>query len=82
MPREAASPASPGLLFALRLHPVAPGQRLQGEIEQVMSGERCRFVGGGELLAWLLAHVRADDPRPSQGSGETGPGPADRDATM
>lgn len=75
MPREATGPPPPGLLFALRLLPPSPGQALHGEIEQVVSGERCRFGGSAELLAWLQDHVRAEGDRPLQG-------PDDRDATM
>lgn len=42
-------------LYALRLGPPDAQHGLQGEIEHVVSGARCRFHHGAELLAWLAS---------------------------
>lgn len=69
MPGGATGSRAPALLFALRLEPASPQGTLQGEVEQVLSGERCRFDGACELLAWLGEHSRADRAVPPQAPG-------------
>lgn len=84
MPGEAVGSRAPELLFALRLEPASPQGALHGEVEHVLSGERCRFDGAGELLAWLGEHSRAGRAVAPQAPGRASDAvaaPAARDAT-
>lgn len=59
-----------GGLYALRLAPGAATTGLQGEIEHVVTGERCRFQSSAELLAWLQGrHAAATADQPGNGLG-------------
>lgn len=71
---------SVALLFALRLKPASPLTGLQGEVEHVLSGERCCFRDEAELVAWLQRRHATAEAVPAQAPPDAGPAP--RDATM
>jgi hypothetical protein len=65
-----------GLLYALRLAPVSSPEGLQGEVEHVVTGERFRFLGAAELVAWLEAcrdSAAAAVLQPDKGEGRAPP---------
>lgn len=82
MPHEVDDCSSPALLYALRLGPPSLQQELQGEIEHVVSGERCRFRDASSLVAWLHSRSGPAPLSPAQTALDVAPGLAPRDATM
>lgn len=68
-------------LYALRLRPAAQAPGVQGEIEHVMSGDRCRFREAAELLAWLQGRPEAGATKPLQTAPDVVGAPVPREAT-